>query len=138
MKNFRFIDDKNYSKDEKNSKNFNKYKGNIAESKALEYLESLGWKILEKNWRFSNMGELDIIALDPNRFGEEYMIFVEVKYRRESEEMSLYALSPKKIRQIKKLALIYLKQKKHNPFDSNFSFDFIAVYEGGIKHLKDV
>jgi putative endonuclease len=138
MRNFSFNDYKNYSKDYKNSKTFNKTKGNTAENKALEYLESLGWKILEKNWRFSNMGELDIVALDPNRFNEEYIIFIEVKYRSESELMSLNALNQKKLRQIKKLALIYLKQKKLNPFNCNFSFDFIAVYDGGIRHLKDV
>ena len=41
-----------------------------------EYLESLGWKILERNYR-CRIGEIDLIALDGRT-----LVFVEVKYRR--------------------------------------------------------
>ena len=41
------------------------------ENIALKYLKSLDYEILETNWHFSNRGEIDIIAMDPNRFQEK-------------------------------------------------------------------
>ena len=50
--------------------------GTEYEQKTAEYLESLGWKILERNYR-CRIGEIDLIALDGRT-----LVFVEVKYRR--------------------------------------------------------
>ncbi len=46
------------------------------ERKTAEYLESLGWKLLERNYR-CRTGEIDLIARDGRT-----LVFVEVKYRR--------------------------------------------------------
>lgn len=46
------------------------------ERRAAEYLESLGWIILERNYR-CRAGEIDLIAEDGGT-----LVFVEVKYRR--------------------------------------------------------
>ena len=48
--------------------------GSEYEQKTAEHLESLGWKILERNYR-CRIGEIDLIALDGRT-----LVFVEVKY----------------------------------------------------------
>ena len=49
--------------------------GSEYEQKTAEHLESLGWKILERNYR-CRIGEIDLIALDGRT-----LVFVEVKTR---------------------------------------------------------
>ncbi len=50
--------------------------GSWYEQKAAEYLKAQGYQILEKNFRCQS-GEIDLIAKE-----NEYLVFVEVKYRR--------------------------------------------------------
>ena len=47
--------------------------GNLGEEKATLFLQEIGYKILERNWRFRK-AEIDIIAKDG-----EVLVFVEVK-----------------------------------------------------------
>jgi putative endonuclease len=49
-------------------------KGRLGENLAVTYLEELGYRILERNFRYSRIGEIDIIAQE----GDE-VVFVEVK-----------------------------------------------------------
>lgn len=51
--------------------------GSSYEDKAEEYLRQLGFEVLERNFRCKT-GEIDIIAKEEN-----YLVFVEVKYRRD-------------------------------------------------------
>lgn len=51
--------------------------GQSGETLAAEYLESLGWTIMARNWRCS-LGEIDLIAHDPF---EDTTVVVEVKTR---------------------------------------------------------
>jgi putative endonuclease len=105
---------------------------------ACDYLEEKGFKILSRNWHFSNRGELDLVAIDPSRFGKEYLVFIEVKSRDASMTASLEALSHGKRRQLRKLASAYLKHKKINSDTVNISFDFIAIHRDKIEHVQDV
>lgn len=116
----------------------NRALGQVKEDYACEYLVSLGYKILERNWHWSNRGEIDIIAVDPKRFGEEYLIFVEVKFRNESMLMSLQAVNQKKISQLKLLAKAFLQSRRLLQSKVNISFDFIAIHGGEIEHLKNI
>jgi putative endonuclease len=50
--------------------------GRRGEEEAVAYLRSLGWRILDRNWRCEH-GEIDVVALD----GAE-LVVVEVKTRR--------------------------------------------------------
>lgn len=54
--------------------------GRRGEGLAADYLERLGWTILERNWRCA-AGELDLIALEPRAMGGDCLVFVEVKCR---------------------------------------------------------
>ncbi|MEG1459118.1 MAG: YraN family protein, partial [Acetivibrio sp.] len=47
------------------------------EKLAAQFLEEKGYQVLEKNF-YSHFGELDLICKK-----EEYLVFVEVKYRKE-------------------------------------------------------
>ncbi|MDA0772956.1 MAG: YraN family protein [Cyanobacteria bacterium] len=112
--------------------------GDLEESRAASYLEELGYEIIERNWRWSNKGEIDIIALDSNRFGKPYIVFVEVKFREWSIEMAIRAVNHNKISQLKKLAQIYLMQKKLSLYKTHFSFDLVAISGTRLEHIKDI
>lgn len=116
----------------------NKTIGNREECRATRYLEELGYQILERNWRWSNKGEIDIIAIDPKRFNQKYLIFIEVKYRTWSMEAALRAVSYTKIQQLKKLAKVYLLKNKLDLNKTRFSFDLVAISDGELRHIKDI
>ena len=108
------------------------------ESLVVKYLEKHDYIILRRNWYNSNRGELDIVVIDPARFNEEYLVFIEVKYRKSSIDNCLKALSKTKQSKLKKLALYYCKEEKINPLNTNISFDFIALNDEQIEHIKNI
>ncbi|MDD9898316.1 MAG: YraN family protein [Candidatus Melainabacteria bacterium] len=116
----------------------NKSIGNRGECRATSYLEELGYQILERNWRWSNKGEIDIIAIDPNRFRKKYLIFIEVKYRAWSLDSALRAVGYEKIQQLKTLAKVYLLKNKLDLNKTCFSFDVIAISDEKLRHIKDI
>ena len=54
--------------------------GNKAEDKAANFLKKQGYKIIERNYNLP-CGEIDIIAQK-----EKTLVFVEVKYRKNTED----------------------------------------------------
>ncbi len=116
----------------------NRKLGARQEDLAVKFLEKLGYQILERNWHWSNRGEIDIIALDAKRFGQKYLVFIEVKYRSWSMNMSLAAVQTQKIQQLKKLALAYLRKHNYDIYKTNISFDFIAIHKDEIRHIKNI
>lgn len=116
----------------------NKDIGKREECHASRYLEELGYTIIDRNWRWSNRGEIDIVAIDPNRFGKAYIVFVEVKYREWSIEMALKAIDYHKLNQLKKLAQVYLIRNKLSLHKTHFSFDLIAISGLKLEHIKDI
>lgn len=99
----------------------NKSKIAIAGEKiASTFLENKGYNILYKNWRYSNIGEIDIIAGYNNE-----IIFVEVKTRTSnSYGEPIESINLIKQKKIIKLAQIFISQ---NSFDENTSFRFDAI-----------
>ena len=51
-------------------------KGKYGEELAAEFLIKSGYKIIDKNYKFSRYGEIDIIALE-----KDTLCFIEVKTR---------------------------------------------------------
>lgn len=102
---------------QKNKRTF----GSLGEDKAVVFLKNNNFEILERNFRFSRLGEIDIIAKE-----NEYICFIEVKTR-----SSIFFGTPaesvnmKKQNQIRKIAQVYIgKYKLH---DSFIRFDVIEV-----------
>lgn len=97
-------------------------KGKAGENIAINFLEKQELKIIEKNWRFSRMGEIDIIAKDKNT-----LVFIEVKARSSNLFGNpLESVDEKKFNKIRKLAEIYLSQNPNINYD-DIRFDLIGI-----------
>ena len=91
------------------------------EEKACEFLISQGYKIIEQNFRFRRLGEIDIIAKDG-----EFICFIEVKARStQTFGAPAEAVGESKRRRIRKLAEIYLTRSS-DPF-VNIRFDIVSI-----------
>lgn len=93
--------------------------GNSGESRACTHMINLGFKILERNWRYRHE-EIDIIAEN-----ESFIVFVEVKTRKNN----LYGrpetfVNRKKQNHMIRAANEYLIKKN---LDKEARFDIIAV-----------
>lgn len=99
-----------------------KQTGNRGENLAVELLKSKGYTIIKRNYRFGK-GEIDIIAKDPN---EEGLIFVEVKSRNSLEfGHPIDSITPNKIKQIKRIAELYLYENDIK--ETLCRFDVISI-----------
>jgi len=96
--------------------------GEIGEKAASELIEQKGFKILERNFRYRRLGEIDIIAVH-----EKDLHFIEVKAR-SSRNFGLpsESVTSKKIRKIRMLAQLYLL--KYDPNKYSVRFDVIEVF----------
>lgn len=119
----------NYMQGPKDKQN-NRKIGTSYELLVREYLESIGYTIFQMNYRCKS-GEIDIIAT-----GEEYIIFVEVKYRRSAvfgyprESVNYY-----KQRRIIATAKYFLLT--HQLYHKNCRFDVVEVLADKITHIKN-
>lgn len=96
--------------------------GQCGEEIAASYLQSLGYIILLKNFR-CKLGEIDLIARD-----QEYLVFIEVKYRRSlNYGYPREAVNKIKQKTISKVALYYLKQ--HYLYNTSCRFDVVEIIE---------
>lgn len=101
---------------EKNKRDIGKEGENIA----ANYLIEKGFEIIERNYQYGH-GEIDIVAID-----KDYLVFVEVKTRLNLEYGEPeYAINPKKIKQIKKMAELYLFDKEIE--EASCRFDVVAI-----------
>ena len=107
--------------------------GDTGEEIAVKYLESHGYNIITRNYH-SRYGEIDIIAA----LGE-YIVFVEVKYRKNhlyGEPSS--AVDYRKQEKIKKTVLQYISENE--ALDKDFRFDIIEITGTGevkINHIEN-
>jgi putative endonuclease len=94
--------------------------GKKGEELAITRLEALKYKILERNFK-CGLGEIDIIARDKST-----LVFIEVKTRATKDFGGpAAAVHERKQRQLSKVALVYLNQKKL--FNIPARFDVVAV-----------
>ena len=85
--------------------------GNKYEDKSVEILKNSGYEILDRNYQ-NRYGEIDIIAKKEN-----YIVFIEVKYRKNKVYGYGYeAVDKKKITKIFRLAELYLQSKEYNNY----------------------
>ena len=108
--------------------------GREGEQCAAMYLESAGYRILERNARFGRY-EIDIVAFDPDR---DMIVFVEVKARkRHSEAYPIHTAVGGHKRQSMKSAIA--RWVTLHDYDGAGRTDVICVAEGKIiEHLMDI
>lgn len=105
--------------------------GTYYEKEAAKYLEGQGYEILTMNYR-CRMGEIDMIAREG-----EYLVFVEVKYRKSSDDGSPEeAVNDKKQRTISRVASYYL-MKEYGRMDVCCRFDVVAILGEEIRLIKN-
>ena len=94
--------------------------GKKGEEKALRFLKKKGYRIIKQNY-ICNLGEMDIIAKE-----KDTLVFVEVKTRTSvAFGPPQLAVTPFKQRQLSKVALHFLKEKKLE--DVKARFDVVAI-----------
>jgi putative endonuclease len=97
--------------------------GDFGERIARKYLQDKGYKILDKNFRYSKLGELDIIASLSNN-----IVFFDVKSREKKGISGFFPednITPAKQKKLVKLARIYLA--KHRLSENPWQIDILAV-----------
>jgi len=112
--------------------------GDVGEKIAEKYLKDKAYKILDKNFRYSKLGELDIVAEKNNN-----IIFLEVKTRRKtgpSEFLPEDNITYDKQKKLIKLSQIYLSKNKLT--DSPWQIDILAIeiYRDGsydVRHTEN-
>jgi putative endonuclease len=99
-----------------------KQSGDEGEEITAEYIVGKGYEIIDRNYRYGK-GEIDIIAKDPET-GET--VFIEVKSKKNLEFGDpVYSVTKNKIKQIKRMAELYLYDKEIDEIDCRF--DVITV-----------
>lgn len=108
-------------------------RGKSGEVLAKEYLLSIGYIILEKNYK-NKIGEIDIIAKDG-----DIVVFVEVKTRTNyNYGYAFEAVDFRKQKKIVNTSLVYVKYR--NLINTQLRYDIIEIYmtkNFKINHLKD-
>ena len=113
--------------------NDNQKTGTEGESRAVEHLRSLGYEILETNWRFGQE-EIDIIARD-----KDFLVVAEVKTRSSNYFGEPEAfVNKQKQRHLIKAAGAYID--KHN-LNLEVRFDIVSVLKSGdnykVQHISN-
>lgn len=105
-------------------------RGRLAEARAAAHLSSLGYAIVEQNYRCP-VGELDLVA----REGGD-LVFVEVRSRADGEhgDASL-AVGAAKQRRVARVAEYYLLDRR--PSDETCRFDVVAITGEVIEVFRD-
>lgn len=108
--------------------------GRIGEELAAAFYLQNGYELLERNWRWHNRGELDIIAYHKMK---KLLAVCEVKTRSAgSPAFPLEAVTPQKQKKIRFLTEIYCLRSSV-PVDSSLRFDVIGIVleNGTAKHF---
>lgn len=106
-----------------------KEKGDIAEEKALDFLEKKGFTLWQKNYRYKK-GEIDLIVSKDN-----LLVFVEVR----SLASVAFGFPEQTISTKKKQLLLQTAEQfiiEHN-WLKNIRFDIIAINKENIEHFED-
>ena len=105
--------------------------GSRYEDQAAAFLEKQGLLVMEKNF-LCKSGEIDLIARDG-----KYLVFVEVKYRKNgSYGNPLAAVNLKKQQTLGKVAEYYLLTHKCT-VNTPCRFDVIGILDGKVQWVRD-
>lgn len=102
--------------------------GKYFEEKAIDYLESNGFKIIEVNYFAKKLGEIDIIAQK-----DDIYHFVEVKSGRNFE--AVYNITQQKLYKLYRSIDLYLK---HKNLDVAYCVDAIIFSDENLEYLENI
>ena len=95
--------------------------GKHGEDLAVDYLQSQGFQIVERNWSPCRWGEIDIVTVD-----KDTLVFVEVKTRKGDSHISPQAsLTYRQKNKLRSLALLY--GKSHSDLPKALRIDLIGI-----------
>ena len=121
------IEDPKPSQKRSDARRGNHADGVRGEDMAAAYLETAGYRILERNWRF-HRNEIDIIAMEGDT-----LVFVEVKKRQDSAHgYGCEAVDHTKQQRIRRVAEAYLAYTKRHPAETKCRFDVVSIDEDKI------
>lgn len=106
-----------------------KRKGDLAEKKAINYLEKLKFKIIETNFYAKKLGEIDIIASK-----DDVYHFCEVKSANDYET-AVNNLHKQKLSKLKRSCDYYIQTKK---ISNAYCIDAIIVVEDEIEFIENI
>ena len=106
-----------------------KEKGDIAEKKAISFLEKSNFEIVEKNFYAKKLGEIDIIA-QRNKIYH----FIEVKSANDYET-AINNITSQKLSKIKRSVDFYIQK---NNLNISYSIDVIIVVDDKIELLENI
>lgn len=117
---------------QKQLKQHNTALGHAGEERAIQFLKSQNYRILDHNVRVKTH-EVDVVAFD---IVAEELVFVEVKTRTTAlfGDPSL-AVTARKMRSMQRVAAVYCN--KHR-ISTSYRFDVIAVLPEHVEHFKNV
>ena len=115
--------------------------GDIGEREAESFLLKNGYRILDRNYRIKNLGEIDLIGEKSRR-----LTFFEVKTRDLKHDLNFpigFSINEKKRRNLKRICQLYLNDKKYPP-SKEWQVDAIFVKvdfdndSHSIEHLENI
>ena len=104
-------------------------KGEIAEKRAISFLQDLNFEIIEQNFYAKKLGEIDIIAKKNDTYH-----FCEVKSAPDYET-AINNLTASKLSKIKRSVDYYLQTKK---LDVAFCIDAIIITDETIDFIENI
>ncbi|MBP1904204.1 putative endonuclease [Paenibacillus turicensis] len=125
----------NQQKNDENRKKGNRRAvGTQAEEAAVQYLQEKGYRIIARNW-YCSTGELDIIAEDLSQ-----LVIVEVRSKREGSiyGTAIEAITPSKIKQVRKTASYYLYKTGNSEATVRFDVIAITTNDDGASHIHHI
>jgi len=110
--------------------------GRWGEKKAEKFIKESGYKILGRRVRCGKHDEIDLIA----RYGDDTMVFVEVKTRKsEAYGRPAAAVNRDKRRKLSRAAVTFLQKRKLRPPYIRFDIiEVIGMPDGGAPEIRHI
>jgi putative endonuclease len=104
--------------------------GKLGEDAACRYIERLGWRVLDRNWR-TREGEIDIVALDGST-----LVLLEVRTRSGTAfGTAAESITSSKAQKMTACAYAYLATLPAPPRDWRIDVVALQVSHGRVTHL---
>lgn len=115
------------------AKKFNFIKGRNGENEARIFLEKLGLKFVEANYK-NKIGEIDLVMIDG-----DWLVFVEVKLKTgrltgNPEDM----IDSRKLYQIRRTAESYAVEKSLNIYKQKFRIDAVCIVKNSDNRIERI